>query len=268
MNTFFDKVGAARMGKLLLFLVLMLALFVTMLFIGEVRTFQSPADIANAATIDVTGTGNTFAIPDIATESFTVQDTEATVADAQTKVTTDANAAIAFLTSSGVDQKDIQTTDYSANPQYSYPAPCVTQLCTTAVQNPPTITGYTVSETVTVKIRDTSKVGTIIDGLGQQGVTGLSGPNFTIDDMDTVNATARAAAIKDAQTKAQALAKQLGVRLVRVVGFSENGGTTGPSPMLYAAKAMDAGSAAAPSPVISAGQNEYTSNITVTYEIR
>ena len=123
MDTFFDKERASRMGKLLLFLVLMLALFVTMLFLNETKLLSAPGAVADAATIDVSGTGDTFAIPDIANESFTVEQSAATVADAQTAVTTKANAAIAFLKSSGVDAKDIQTTDYSADPQYLYPGP-------------------------------------------------------------------------------------------------------------------------------------------------
>ena len=120
---------------------------------------------------------------------------------------------------------------------------------------------------MTVKIRDTSKVGAIVDGLGAAGATGLSGPNFTVDDMDAVNATARAAAIKDAQSKADILAKQLGVRLVRIVHYSDSSATP-VYPMAYAAKSVGMDAAAVPAPEISVGQNKYTSNVTITYEIK
>ena len=265
-NTFFEPHNARRMGKILMVLGLVLVLFVGMLFVNEAEKMNAPTDISNVATINVTGTGTAFAIPDVATESFTVENTADTIADAQSAVTASANAAIAFLKSSGVADADIQTTDYSANPQYSYPTPCVPGRLCTETATAPTLTGYDVSESVTVKIRDTSKVGAIVAGLGQEGVTGLSGPNFTVDDPDAVNAQAQSLAIANAQQKAEVLAKQLGVSLVRVVGFSDNG-SNAPSPMLYST-AMAPGATAAAAPEIAPGQNKYVSNVTVTYEIQ
>lgn len=264
-NAFFSPHNAIRMGKVLIVLGLVSILFVGMLFVNQAQEFAMPGDMANAATIDVSGTGTAFAVPNIASETFTVEQKAKTVAAAQATVTAKANDAIAFLKSSGIAEKDIQTTDYTANPEYSYPTPCSGKLCT-SVSAGPTLIGYDVSETVTVKIRDTSTVGAIIQGLGSRGVTGLSGPNFTVDDADAVNAAARANAIKDAETKARVLAKQLGVTLVRVVRFSDNSGST--YPMAYSAKGMGMDSAAAAAPEIAPGQNKYTSNVTVTYEIQ
>ena len=268
-NNIFTPHNALRMGKVLLVLGIVAILFVGMLFVNETKKFAAPGDLANAATINVTGTGTAFAIPDVATETYTVEQKAATVTAAQATVTATANAALAFLKSSGIADKDIQTTDYSANPEYSYPTPCVPGRACTDVSSSPTITGYDVSETVTVKIRDTSKVGAIVDGLGAKGVTGLSGPNFMVDDPDTVNASARASAIADAEQNAEVLAKQLGVTLVRITSFSDNSGGGTVYPMAYAAKGMAMDSAAAaPTPDISAGQNKYVSNVTLTYEIQ
>ena len=259
-SSLFSPHNASRMGKVLILLGAALFLFVAMLFVNQIVKFDAPSDSANAPTISVTGTGTAYAVPNVATESFTVESQAATVAAAQATVTTNANAAIAFLKSSGVAAADIQTTDYNANPQYSYPTPCAANRpCSNAlIQSSPTITGYDVSETVTVKIRDTSAVGAIVDGLGQKGVTGLSGPNFTVDNPDAVNAQARAQAINDA--------KQLGVSLVRITGFSEdNGGTVYPMAMAMKSDAVGASAAA---PEIAPGQNQYTSNVTVTYQIQ
>ncbi len=243
------------MGKVALLLGLFLALFFMMKFLNETKLFnQGQEDISKASTIDVSGTGFAFAIPDIASESFTIEQKSATVREAQAIVSTKANDAVSFLKKSGIAEKDIQTTNYSANPNYSYPP-----------NGTPTLLGYMVSETITVKIRDTSAVGKIVDGLGAQGVTGLSGPNFMVDDPDAVNAQARAKAIADAKAKAAVLARDLGVDLVRIVRFSENGGGGSPIPMY--AKDMAAGSAS-PTSVLPAGENKYTSNVTITYEIR
>jgi uncharacterized protein YggE len=261
---YFSKENAARMGKILVVLGVVLVAFVGMLFVNQMKAFNTGTDVINATTLDVSGTGIAFAIPNIANESFTVTAKAATVHDAQDTITKKANDAIAFLKSSGIADKDIQTTDYRANPEYSYPNPCAGKLCTLD-SSTPKLVGYTVSETVSVKVRDTSKVGAIVDGLGSRGVIGLSGPNFSVDNTDEVNAQARAKAIADAKTKADVLAKQLGVTLVRIVRFSEGGNNV--YPMAYASKDM-AQSSAASAPSIEVGQNKYTSNVTITYEIQ
>ncbi len=253
------------MGKVLLFLGLMAVLYMGMKFVNETKKFsQAGEDLSQVSTIDVSGTGDAFAIPNIASESFTVQVKAATVHDAQKTVTEKVNNAVAFLKTSGVEDKDIQTSEYSAYPEYAYPTPCSDKICA-SVNTTPKLSGYTVTETIVVKIRATEKAGAIVDGLGSLGVTGLSGPNFTVDDPDAVNAEARQKAIANAQEKAQVLARQLGVSLVRVVRFSENGGGSYPVPM-YAKADMAVGSGAAPA--IPVGQNKYTSNVTVTYQIQ
>ena len=90
--------------------------------------------------------------------------------------------------------------------------------------------------------------------------------DLTVDDQDALNAQARDKAISNAKAKADVLAKSLGVSIVRVVGFSENG--SGP---VYYAKTMSAGmamDAVAPAPEIATGQNKITSNVSITYEIQ
>lgn len=263
METFFEKKDALRLGKIIVLLGLMLALLVTVMFMRQLNGLNTPADLSAISTIDVSGTGEAYAIPNIATESFTVEQKAATVAEAQATVTKKIDTAIAFLKSSDVAEKDIQTTNYSAYPEYSYPEPCRAQYCPASLTTPK-ITGYTVSQTITVKIRDIDTIGSIIDGLGKAGVTGLTGPNFTVADTDAVNGEAREKAIEDAEAKAKVLAKELGVRLVRVVRFSENGGGAYPVPM-YASKDASMGASA---PQLPAGENKYTSSVTITYEIR
>lgn len=267
MNTFFTPKGSERMGKVLLLGALFLTLFLCMKFIGETKKLvNSDVDLSKVSTIDVSGEGYVFAVPDVATESFTVEQKGATVHEAQAVVTKKVNDAVAFLKDSGIAEKDIKTTNYSANPEYSYSNPCADKICT-QVYSAPKIIGYTVSETITVKIHDTTLVGKIVDGLGARGVTGLNGPDFTVDDSDAVMAEARGKAIADAKEKANILAKQLGVRLVQIVRFSENNGGGYPMPM-YKAMDMAEGATASSAPAMPAGQNKYTSNVTITYEIQ
>ena len=124
--------------------------------------------------------------------------------------------------------------------------------------------GYQVSQSVTVKVRDIGRAGELLSGVGKNGATNVGGLMFSIDDEDAVRGEARTKAIADAKAKAKELGKELGVSLVRIVSFSENGNYSGP--IMYATSMGKGGGEG--SPEIPAGQNDIVSNVTVTYEIR
>ena len=252
--------GATALGVLALFL-----LVGTLIELKSYRYIGSGVTATN--TISVDGDGEVFAVPDIATFSVTVQETAKDVKTAQDAATKKNNDIVAYLKAGGVNEKDIQTTDYSVNPQYDYSQGACPQYgyCPPGKQ---TLTGYQVSQTETVKVRDTTKAGDLLAGVGSRGASSVSGLSFTIEDETTLQAQARDKAIAKAKEKADALAKSLGVEIVRVVGFSENGG-----PIYYAkgmgGVAMSADAMPAPAaPEISVGQNKITSNVSITYEIR
>jgi len=86
--------------------------------------------------------------------------------------------------------------------------------------------------------------------------------------VEAVQDQARSAAIADARTNADKLASELGVSLVRIVGFNDQS-SGGIVPIMYAENAMVASaSAAAPAPAIPQGQQKVTDNVSVTYEVR
>ena len=220
-------------------------------------------------TIVVNGSGDVYATADVATFSYSVSETAKTVADAQSQSADVSNKALAFLTSNGIAATDIQTTDYSIDPQYSYSGtvcpPTPSGVVAYCPQGQQTLIGYEVSQTTSVKVRDTSKVGDILSGIGALGVTNVSSLQFTIDNPDALQAQAQAKAIADAKSKAQALAQSLGVHLGKVVSFSENSGGL-PAPVVYSM--ATAGAKAASVPDISTGQNDISDSVSVTYEIR
>jgi uncharacterized protein YggE len=191
-----------------------------------------------------------------------------TVAAAQDDATTKANAITAYLKSAGVAERDIQTSNYSVYPQYDY----TQQACQPNGICPPgrqVLRGYEVRQSTTVKVRDTAKAGDLLSGVGSQGATEVSGLNFTFDNPDAVQDEARGKAITDAKEKADVLAKQLGVRIVRVVSFSESGNYPGPIPYYKLDSAVGMGGAEpARAPEISVGENKVTSNVSIVYEIR
>src|SRR5579862_8496798 len=192
------------------------------------------AGIPAANTIQVSGHGEIFAAPDIATFSFSVVSDKSTVADAQSDATTKANAITDYLTAQGISKDDIQTTNYSINPTYTYengvcPQPAIgapngvsSGSAVYCPQGRQVLTGYEVNQTDTIKVRDTSKAGDLLAGVGSKGATNVSGLNFTFDNPDAVQNQARDKAIADAKSKAQTLASELGVSLVRVTSFNES----------------------------------------------
>ncbi|MDO8576429.1 MAG: SIMPL domain-containing protein [bacterium] len=262
-------VPPARMQTAGMFALAMLGLFLLVLTISSLKQYHYiGSGVAASNTITVSGDGEVFAVPDTATFSVTVQEEAKEVKAAQEVATKKGNDIKSYLKSQGIDEKDIQTTDYSLYPQYDYTnSVCSGGYCPPGKQ---VLRGFQVSETLTVKVRDTKKAGDILAGVGSKGASSVSGLSFTIDDQDKLDAEARDKAIAKAKEKAEALADALGVSIVRVVGFSEGGGG-GP---IYYAKTMALGMGGAsdaalpPSPEIALGQNKITSNVTVTYEIR
>ncbi len=270
----FEGPTGEKLRKALLVTVIVLALFLLIQAIGSVMGWRYiGSGIAPTNTISVSGHGEILSVPDVATFTFSVMSNKATVAEAQTDATVKANAVTSYLKSQNIDAKDIQTTDYSVNPQYEYQnAVCSTEGTNASpVYCPPgkqVLKGYEVRQITTVKVHDTVKAGNLLAGVGGKGATEVSGLNFTFDDPKGVQRQARDKAIVDAKQKAESLAKSLGVSLVRVTSFTENGSVQEPRPMAYGGVANQAMDSKAVAPEISTGQNKVSSDVSVTYEIR
>lgn len=254
-----------RPAILVLFL---LSAFLAAKTINELKSYSFiGGGVPVSNTVTVSGEGEAFAVADIASFSFSVIEEAKTVDVAQKAATEKMNRALAFL-KENVEDKDIKTTSYNIYPKYEY----TRQICN-QFSCPPSnsvLVGYEVSQTISVKVRDTEKAGEILSAIGALGVSNVSGLSFTIDDEEKVAREARKEAIDDAKQKAKELSKDLGVRLVRVVNFNEsNGGFPYPSYMKMES-AMDAGGfgGGGPIPEIPMGENKVTSNVSITYEIR
>jgi len=246
-----------------------LSLFLAFKIITEIKSW-SAIDSSSAAqnVISVSGTGEVFAVPDVATITFTVDETGATVEQAQKKATDKNNAAIKYLKDQGIAEKDIRTESYNANPQYDYSQiVCIKYPCPSQT---PRIVGYQVTQTTSVKVHDTDKAGKLLTGIGAAGISTINGPSLGIDDEDVIKAEARTKAIADAKAKAAELAKELGVKLGKMTSFSE---TTGGYPMpMYATMeskmGVGGGRADNAAPDIATGQNKVTVTVQLTYSIR
>lgn len=215
--------------------------------------------------INVRGEGEVLARPDIGTFSFSVMAEGADAATAQNDSAERINTILAYLAEAGVEEKDIKTTNYFLNPKYRYED----RVCAANSYCPPgnpIIDGYEVSQTVEVKVRNLDSAGDLITGAGERGATNISSLAFTTDDDSELKAEARATAIADAEAKAEVLARELGVRLVRVTGYYEEEGYM-PYDYGMGGDAMMARSEAAQSPNMPTGENVTRSVVNVTYEV-
>lgn len=246
---------------------MLLSAFLLVKVIGDFKRLPNVGrEVYPQSTIMVSGTGEAYAIPDIATFSFSVIEIGGTVKQAQEKADQKINKTLAAIRESGVEDKDIKTTGYNVYPKYEWNQPtCVIYPCPSGRQ---VLTGYEVNQTITVKVRDTEKVGDLVTRVGAAGVSNISGVEFTVDNRDQYVAEARAQAIAEAKTKAKELAKQLGVRLGKILYYNENGNYP-----IYYGEGMGSGgdmrvSSAPMKAELPTGETKITSDISITYEIK
>jgi hypothetical protein len=262
-----DKFLPSNIIKLIKIFLIVVILLIGAKAISEFRSFKFIGEATAPATISFDGKGEVTAVPDIATISFSVRNEAKTAKAAQVVVTEKIAKALDLLKANNIAEKDIKTTNYSTYPKYEYQQasqPCTQNYCPPGRQ---VLTGYEVSQNIDVKIRVIDDAGKIVEGLATIGVTDMQGPNFAIDKEDDLKAQARTLAIEDAKAKARELARELHVRLVRIVNFSEGGNN--PYPMMYAkADMMAVGATPERAPELPVGENKIVSNVTITYEIR
>lgn len=214
----------------------------------------------------VSGEGKVVAVPDIAQLSIGVL-TEGgkNLAELQKQNTEKTNRIISYLKEQGIDQKDIKTEYYNISPRYQYfscpPIPLVIETPRPCLSSE--IIGYSISQNISVKVRDLGKAGNILAGAVEEGANNVSGPNFTIDNPVDFENQARGEAIKQANEKAKSMAEAGGFRLGKLISIQE--GFNGYPTPLYFEKAEGLGSAG---PTIEPGSQEVSVNVTLTYEIK
>ena len=211
------------------------------------------------ARILVSGQGSTDIGADMAVLTLTV------TRDAETaRAALDANSAamsdvLAAMRSEGIKDRDLQTSGFSIQPRYFYPPnkPSTNH-------EPPQIVGYTVRNSLTVRIRDISALGEILDTSVTLGVNEGGNIMFTNDDPSDAVDQARVRAVKDAMGKAKTLADAAGVKLGKVLQISENSYSPGPAPMMRAEMMANRAADAVP---VAAGESSYQVTVSMSYAI-
>jgi uncharacterized protein YggE len=206
----------------------------------------------------VTGTGKVTVVPDIAVINLGVYVQMDTLEAAQAQAAESMDAIMAGLESHNIDEKDIQTSNYSISPVWSWHD-----------NGERTLEGYSVSNTVTVKVRNTDDTGSIIDAVVDASgeYTVINGISFTVDDNEAYYTQARAKAIANAIAKATQIAELTGVTLGEPTYIVDNSGDYN---SIYYYPAYDTSAVKAEGGVptqISTGEVEISVSIQIVYDI-
>lgn len=248
----------SNLYKMLGVFLIILSILAAVYAYSEFKTLKY-IGLAPQNTITISGEGKVDATPDIAKVIVTVRENAKTAKEAQDKVVKKWATAKSAISAANIDDKDIKTISYTTQPRYYYPA-----------NGKMMIDGYDAVQTTEIKVRNVDNTGKVLEVIAAAGINEVSGPDFTVDDMTVLKDEAREKAINDAKVKAQKLADQLGVDLVRIVSFSE-GGNSGYMP--YMARAEMSGMPMSSSkmdlaPSLDPGTNEINSTVTITFEIK
>ncbi len=221
--------------------------------------YRSEATLPVNRSITVSAEGRSTVAPDLARLSFAVISEGEDPEKLQSENSQKMNASVEFVKSQGIDSKDIQTSNYNLQPRYEYDEK----------KKKSFISGYTLSQTVNVKIKDFEKISPILGKLPSLGINQINGVNFEVEDPDKYLNSAREEAFSRAYAKALAMAKQNHTKLGRVVTFSEGyGGGPVPYPRYLEAAVYGKGGLDMASPPIEPGSEDISVSVSVTYELR
>ena len=236
-----------------------------LIFIIITLTIANPitwaADIKDRY-ITVTGHGKISAIPDTAWVSGGVHTQAKTATEALNNNNNLMEAVIKVLKQANISDKNIQTSGFNVHPIYAHSKD-------SGHRNPnsPKIIGYRVSNSVTIKIIDTDKLGKLLDKLVISGSNQISGIRFGFNDSQELLDEARKLAITDAGKKAKLYAQTAGVDAGNIISISELGARL-PQPVyrlteMRQAKIM---SDASTVPVVR-GEQDISASVNVVYEL-
>ena len=206
-----------------------------------------------APSISVTGEASISVPPDIAEIDAGVTTEAKTARDAVEANNTQMGKVLLALKSASVAEKDYQTSRLSLTPLMSTRTP--------TSQNPQ-IVGYTARNRVSIRLRDVTKVASVIDTLIAAGVNDMGGIAFSVSNASKLLDDARAEAVADAKRKAAIYAKAANVTLGNAISITEDGGAPAP---VFRSKFSVGAPASVP---VASGEETLRIAVSVSYEIK
>lgn len=206
----------------------------------------APATHAAERLITVIGQATVSVAPDTAIMRIGVTSHGASAREASDANAKQMTAVMNAIKNSGVNARDLQTSQLSIQPQYDAGKP-----------GPARLLGFQVTNQLTVKVHDIEKVPAVLDRAIAAGANEMSGIEFVVSEQSKLLDQARDEAIADARRKAELYAKAAGAKLGRVVSISEEGAPAPPHPVAT----MRA--AAVP---VAPGEQTLRATVSVSYE--
>ena len=204
-------------------------------------------------TLTMNGVGSAQIAPDMAEITLGVITEAKDAAKAHSDNAAQAARVQAAVKALGVAERDIQTTRYDFSPIYD------------VKDNGRSVTtGYTVTNAIVVKVRNLANVSKVIDAALANGANRVDSLEFSASDPSAAKDAALADAARDARSKADAVARALGVRIVRILNVYADAQSPTPRnfmPMMMAKEAYDAGTP------ISAGELSFEASVNISYVI-
>ncbi len=224
----------------------------------------SPTSAQTAATspttpkVTVTGTGEIQAKPDEAEISVGVVTNAPTALEAAQENARFSNDVQEAAKLAGITPEDMQTQNYSVNPQYSYPPAGSNQ--------PPKITGYQVSNTVRITERNIAMLSTVLDGVTKAGSNTINSIEFSIQHISGLEDKALRLAAQRARAKAEIIAAASGMKLGSPISIQE-GEIFRPSPLPMVMMERSASKMMSAAPPISGGKQTVRATVTAVYSM-
>lgn len=215
----------------------------------------APEAAAAPAHVIVTGEGRAEVTPDMAQMMLGVSDRGETAAAAMAAISGRMNKVVEALKAQGIEAKDIQTSGLSVGPQFNYDTEGA----------PPKLVGYTASNMVTVRVRDLTKLGSVMDDVIAAGATDFNGLTYGLNDPAPVEDAARRDAVAKARARAELYAGELGMKLGPVRTLSEQAIMAAPQPMMMRSDASYGKGGSMP---LESGELSVTATVNVEYQLQ
>lgn len=245
-GAFAKKILCTLAGVLMVYLIFYIGILISL----NIKKYDNVGKADRGErTISVTGIGKVIGDNNIAVTTIGYSNTDKDVGKAQAENKKVMDQVGVELAKMGIEDRDIQS-NYTIFPDYDYS------------KEGTTLKGYKVTNSLTIKIRDLTKINKVLSLAGKYGANEVGGLNFTINDPSILKELAREKALRDGQKKALVLANLLGVRLGGIVTYNEYDSIDS----TYYKYGGVGGAGAAPA-VISAGSKDVVVNVNMIYEI-
>ncbi len=234
------------------------AIGISVLALGTVHSNAQNKD--PSPRISVSATGTSSIAPDMAILNLSVLRQAKTAREALNANTEAMAQVLKAMKDAGVEDRDLQTSNFNIAPQYKYSKPSKS-----GERQPPEIVGYNVNNSLTVRIRNLDELGTILDKSVSLGVNNGGNVQFTNSNSDAPVEEARKNAMQRAIAKAKTLTSEAGVALGKIVLISEQNRGRPRAKTFARAASLEVASDAVP---VAAGENSYSVTVNVTWELQ